>query len=89
MAVTLGQSLVPKIDPTRGHKITYRPLVNSELNDNYSILYLDIKHGNKIFLQRPLFFQDEVINYVKHLCHERIRPKLATLFKDIPDLPLT
>ena len=33
--------------------------------------------------------EGEILTHVKHLCHERIRPKLAKIFKDIPDLPLS
>ncbi|XP_035824876.1 uncharacterized protein LOC101864606 [Aplysia californica] len=33
--------------------------------------------------------KEDILNYVKNLCHERIRPKLSTLFKNIPDLPLS
>lgn len=51
-----------------------------------------ISHNFQIFeivLQDILlFFQDEALEEFKRLYRERIVPKLDSMFKDIPDVPL-
>ncbi|KAK6976469.1 hypothetical protein BgiMline_022900, partial [Biomphalaria glabrata] len=49
----------------------------------------DILAGIKIRQKNILTTKDEVLEFVRNLCYNKIRPKISLLFKDLPDIPVS